>query len=126
MQTRNLGRAAVAACAAGVMSVMAMAPASATGQASVYIGSVERARVNYWTSTDDFRVSDTSCDDRKVYAQYQRAGAGRVTLHNTNGCGTNVDYYRNFTDGQSIKYRACVNIGAAPDRCGPWKWDTTG
>ncbi|WP_181801909.1 hypothetical protein [Streptomyces shenzhenensis] len=126
MYVRNLARAAVAVCAVGVVTVMVTVPASATGKASVYTNSVERGRVNYWTSTDDFRVSDTSCDGHSVYAQYQRAGAGTVRLNHSGGCGTHTDFNRSFTNGQTIKYRACVNLPAAPDICGPWKWDTTG
>jgi hypothetical protein len=73
MYMNNLRRAAVAVCAAGVLSAIAVSPASATGKAQVYTNQSEAGRVNYWSSTDDFRVSDTKCDGRSVYAQYQRA-----------------------------------------------------
>lgn len=126
MNKQALLRTGITLCAVGIASVMAVGPASATGKASVYTGQREAGRVNYWTNTDDFRVSDTSCDGKSVYAQYQRAGASRVTLKNNRGCGTYKDFYRSFTRGQSIKYRVCVDIPAARDICGNWRWDTTG
>jgi hypothetical protein len=61
-----------------------------------------------------------------VYAQYQRAGASTRTLRNSGGCGTHVDFDRNFTNGQTIKYRVCIDYRFNPDYCSPWKWDTTG
>lgn len=129
---RRLGRAGVTVIAAAIVSVAAVTPASATGQASVYDRQAEAGRVNYFRTGPnhyyfDFRVSDTQCDGHSVYAQYQRAGASRRTLPNSGGCGTHSDYWRHFTTGQSIKYRVCVDkpfyIG---DVCGRWKWDTTG
>ncbi|MGW5496758.1 hypothetical protein [Streptomyces olivaceoviridis] len=126
MDTRTLARTAVAVCAAGVVSAMATAPASATGNASVYTNGTERGRVNYWSGTDDFRVSDTSCDGRSVYTEYQRAQGSTVRLHHRGGCGTHVDFHRAFAGGQTIKYRVCIDVPVARDICGPWKRDTTG
>ncbi|MFF8908080.1 hypothetical protein [Streptomyces olivaceoviridis] len=105
---------------------MAMAPVSATGNASVYTNGTERGRVNYRSGTDDFRVSDTSCDGRSVYTQYQRAGASTVRLNHKGGCGTQVVVDRDFANGQTIKYRVCIDVPVARDICGPWKRDTTG
>ncbi|MFE4539315.1 hypothetical protein ACFRKB_30345 [Streptomyces scopuliridis] len=126
MYMNNLRRAAMAACAAGAISLIVVSPASATGKAQVYTNQSEAGRVTYWTSTDDFRVSDTKCDSRSVYAQYQRAGAKVQTLRHSGGCRTYKDFNRSFTKGQTIKYRACVDIPARDDICGRWKWDTTG
>ncbi|MFB7275105.1 hypothetical protein [Streptomyces sp. NPDC056244] len=126
MYMNNLRRAAMVACAAGAISLIAVSPASATGKAQVYTNQSEAGRVNYWTSSHDFRVSDTKCDGRSIYAQYQRAGAKTQTLRHNGGCRTYKDFARKFTKGQSIRYRACVNIPAGRDICGKWKWDTTG
>ncbi|MEU0693865.1 hypothetical protein ABZ349_07735 [Streptomyces niveus] len=126
MFMNNLRRAAMAACAAGAVSLIAVSPASATDKAQVYTNQSEAGRVNYWTSSHDFRVSDTKCDGRSVYAQYQRAGATVQTMRHNGGCRTYKDFNRNFTKGQTIKYRACVNIPTLRDICGNWKKDTTG
>lgn len=100
--------------------------ASATGSTSAWYLGNEAARVNYWSSTDDFRVSDTMCDGHSVYAQYQRAGASVRTLRNSKGCHTYADFDRSFTNGQTIKYRICVDVQLDQDNCSSWKWDTTG
>jgi|SRR3954451_18410701 hypothetical protein len=129
MKLRQMGRASFVAFAAALMLVISIAPASATGQASVYRNQAEAGRVNYWFNGHVrwvFRVSDTQCDHHTVYAQYQRAGASRRTLPGPAGCHNSADYYRYFTRGQTIKYRVCVKISAWPDTCGRWKWDTTG
>ncbi|MGV9252828.1 hypothetical protein [Streptomyces sp. NPDC003697] len=102
------------------------ASASASGQVTVQTGSPrsEAARVNYWSSTDDFRVSDTKCDGNDVYAQYRRAGAATRTLRNSLGCHSHVDFDRSFTGRQNIKYRICVD-DAGTDTCSPWRPDHT-
>jgi hypothetical protein len=101
--------------------------ASATGSISVFDQGNEAGRVNYWSgSKGGFRVSDTLCDNHSVYAQYQRAGASTRTLRNSKGCHTYADFHRGFTRGQTIKYRVCVDVPLQRDKCGKWKWDTTG
>ncbi|MFD8280460.1 hypothetical protein ACFV47_14840 [Streptomyces solisilvae] len=126
MSVHTFCRAAVAVTAVGVLSLFEIGTASATGKASAWYMGHEAARVNYWSSTDDFRLSDIACDGNSVYAQYQRAGASRQTLRNTKGCHTHADFNRSFTNGQSIKYRVCVKVALEPDNCSAWKWDTTG
>ncbi|MGY3676436.1 hypothetical protein [Streptomyces sp. TE33382] len=126
MTSKHTYRVGLAAVATGLLSVVAIAPASATGQTSVYTDGREAGRVNYWSSTDDFRVSDTKCDGHTVHAEYQRAGASTRKLVNSGGCGTYADYNRSFTGGQSIKYRICVDYSVGLDPCSRWKWDTTG
>lgn len=126
MNYRNLTRATVAVASVGVLALLQVGSASATGKTSAWSQGKEAARVNYWSSTDDFRLSDTLCDGHAVYAQYQRAGASTRTLHDTKGCRTHSDYNGTFTDGQTIKYRVCVNLPFERDNCSSWKWDSTG
>lgn len=125
MSVRHLTRAAVAVASIGVLSFLQIGSASATGKTSAYYLGKEAARVNYLSSTDDFRVSDTLCDGYSSYAQYQRAGATKQTLRNSKGCHTYADFNRSFTGGQTIKYRVCVSIPLEPDNCSSWKWDST-
>lgn len=123
---RGAGRAVAAAFAAGTLSLLAATPAAASGFATVHTGtpSTQAGRVHFWSSTDDFRVVDTKCDRRPVYAQYQVRGDVIRTLWNFRGCHTRVDYNRSFAGVQPIRYRVCVaNLG--PDTCGTWRLDHT-
>ncbi|MCF3128820.1 hypothetical protein [Streptomyces olivochromogenes] len=124
--TRQLYRAFLVASSAGLTVALSTATASASGQVTVQTGSPrsEAARVNYWSSTDDFRVSDTKCDGNDVYAQYRRTGASTRTLRNSLGCGSHVDFDRTFTGRQNITYRICVD-DAGGDTCSPWHPDHT-
>ncbi|MFG2884671.1 hypothetical protein ACGFYV_20675 [Streptomyces sp. NPDC048297] len=124
MSIRNLSRAAVAVTSIGVLGILQIGSASASGKTSAYSMGREAARVTYWSSTDDFRVSDTLCDGHSVYAQYQRAGARMQKLSNSQGCHHYSDFNRSFTGGQTIKYRVCVSLPFG-DNCSSWRRDST-
>src|SRR4051812_18363724 len=104
MTARVFQTATVLLTAALGSVLLFMGQASATGKASAWYLGHEAARVNYWSSTDDFRVSDVRCDGESVYAQYERAGASVQTLRNKKGCHSHADFDRRFTNGQTIKY----------------------
>lgn len=126
MPMRAFYRSVIALTTVGVLSICDIGTASATGKASVYDRTGrESARVNYWSGSDVFRVSDTRCDAMGAYAQYQRAGAQMQTLRNKGGCRTHTDFQRYFTAGQTIKYRVCVASSVHGPFCSAWKWDTT-
>lgn len=69
---------------------------------------------------DKFWLKDTEGDSHAVYLEYEveKGPSGRHDF--TGGSSRSITYDHNFKEGQTVRYKVCVNVQWAPDRCTVW------
>jgi hypothetical protein len=119
-----------------IIAVLGVSAATLVGGAAAASasGSVQGpgALVEYFSSTNIMKVTDTACDGHAAYANWKTNTGDSGTMWNRNGCGSTVrntipNPGNNPANGETFFYRACVDdhfIGG--DTCSAWKLDPHG
>jgi hypothetical protein len=83
------------------------------------------ATASFQSKGEKFRLWDTACDGNAVYILYQRSGAQERRLSLTGGCRQMALFDKDFTEGQTLLYRVCVDIPFDVDQCSVYRFDRT-
>ncbi len=121
MSTRGIATTAKAASVA-----MGVAMAVGLGAPAAFAGTNDCASVDgaargcFHHKGDKFALADTAGDDHAVFLEYEveQGPSGRHDF--TDGSGNDITYDHNFEEGQTVRYKVCVNVQWAPDSCSVW------
>ena len=105
-----LGGAALVAPAAHADSIVSVSGARAAFLSDGRVG-------------EAFRLTDTACDNFRVYLSYRLGSDSEVRHYFSGGCNRSIEYHKRWAEGARVSYRACVDIPGA-DRCSVWRVDT--
>lgn len=122
MSTRVLSAGKIATVAMGVaMAAGLTAPTAFAGTNDcVSSNGVKGVEGCFYHKGDKFWLKDNEADGHSVYLEYEveQGTSGRIDF--TGGSGNSATYDFNFKEGQTVRYRVCVNEQFSGDPCSVW------